>query len=186
MVVAAAEFNTVFDEVVAESLITIGAWQRGRRLFYSDDVLAVALLRVEHRWKPPAQLQLAVRHRMLHTMDDETPLEPPTNPFEYPIRVRPSEADALLSPDWQYTSVIGQRGPTDSIAYPTMAVDECRAVLAPIGAALTETLPRLSQHLSVDRVLNSIEMYGSDTWIEQRWIADLQASLRRGAEGRDG
>ncbi len=108
--VAADEFNRVFDEVIAGSVLAIGGWQRGRRLFFTDDSLAVALLRVEHRWTPPAKLQLAVRHRVLRTMDDELPTEPPTNPVEYPIRVRPSQVDTLLSVDWQYSPVMGQGG----------------------------------------------------------------------------
>ena len=113
-------------------------------------------------------------------MDDELPTEPPTNPVEYPIRVRPSRVDTLLSVDWQYSPVMGQGGPTDSIAYPMMTTDECRAALAPIGSALAEVLPQLSHHLSVARMLESIRKHGSNAWIEQRWIADLQASQPRG------
>ena len=185
MVVAAAEFNEVFDEVIAGPLTAMGAWQRGRRLFYSDDSLAIALLRVEHRWIPPAELQLAVRHHVLRTMDDEMPAEPPTNPLEYPIRVGPSRARTLLSSHWHYRPVVGQRGPSDSIGYPAMSVDECRAILAPIGVAVAEVLPHLSQHLCVERVLDSVERYGSDSWIEQRWMADFRASLRRPTDRRD-
>ena len=183
--VAAAEFNEVFDEVVSVALVEMGALQRGRRLLYSDELLSIALLRVEHRWIPPAVLQLAVRHRALRTMDDEVPTEPPTNPQEYPIRVRPSQVTALLSDRWQYQPVVGQRGPTDSIAYPTMTVDECRAALTPIGAVLARTLPELSQHLSAERTLDSMEEYGSNTWIEQRWIADLQTSQELGTHSHD-
>lgn len=179
MMVTAAAFNEVFDEVVAGPLVAVGAWQQGRRVFYADGSLMVALLRVEHRWIPPAELQLAVRHRLLRTMDDEEPTKPPTNPSEYPIRLRPSEADSLLSPRWRYSPVVGHGTPTDSIGYPEMTADQCRVVLKPIGTKLAEVVPQLSGRLSVERVFRSMQRFSSDTWIEQRWIEDLKAAPHR-------
>ncbi len=181
--VVAADFNAAFDELVADPVLGIGGWQKGRRLFFVDASLMVAVLRTEMRWIPPAELLLVVRHRALRDMDDGVPREPPTNPHEYPIKARPSQAAALLRDDWAFapeTVGLGRRyGLTDDVPYPHMSVEDCRRVLPPIGEVLVDVLPQLSAHLTAERLLSLLEQGGGESWIEQRWIADLRREVAR-------
>jgi hypothetical protein len=177
IVVATTEFNAIYDEIVAAPLVAIGAQQKGRRVFYEDRNLAAALFRTELRYQSPVKLTLVIRHRFLRDRQERIPEQPPTEPSDYPVKIAPSHAEAILSPQWRYQPHNLGRWPSDTIPYPQWSTAQLRAALTPIGECLEALLPDLCDLLTPQRMLEQLRANGEDAWCERLWIADLEAKV---------
>ncbi|MCP3882626.1 MAG: hypothetical protein GY701_30150 [Sulfitobacter sp.] len=171
----AAEFNEIFDELIAGPICGVGGWQQGRRVFFTDDTITAAVLRTERRYVPPAHLTLVVRHRWLRDFDGEVPKSPPRDPSEYPVKLPTQEISALKSDDWRYVPYNLGRWPFDVVPYRSWSHATVREAFDPLGKVLAYWLPRVSELLPAERMLERLRADGEDAWCEQRWIEDLEA-----------
>ncbi len=114
----------------------------------------------------------------MRDMNGELLDAPPSSPLEYPIKIGPRSARKLVSGDWVYDPqlAISYRGVPDEIDYPFLAPEDCRQALQEIADSMKEALPQLASSVSAKQLLDRIRAASADTWIERRWISDLEAA----------
>lgn len=171
----AASFEERFRVLVAEPATTVGFERWGKDLWFERDGLRAAVLRTEPRHQWPFRLTLVVGHNCLRDFDDRRPPPRSREPSEYPVKIRPSDAQSLVRRlrRWRYEPYNLGRSPGDE-----MDDQHVDRQLEVIGTALVKAAPQLADRLTPRAVLDELTKRGEAAWAEQRWIEDYRAHLR--------
>lgn len=168
--VRASEFDVLFERDVVDVVASVGFEPWGKSLWFSTGGMRAAVLRTELRSQWPFRLTLVVGHDCLRDFEDRCPAPRSRNVSEYPIKVRPSDADALLG-DWHYQPWNQGRCPADELSD-----EQVESQLASIGRVLTAAFPAIVNVLTPERMLDEIGRHGERAWCERRWMSDYQAA----------
>lgn len=171
----AAEFNELFDIELAAGLVSVGAEQIGRSVFWRSANLSVAILRTESRYIPPPQYTLLVRHRAMRNMEEKVPAGGSKRPSDYPLKLRPSDAKSLLGSAFRYEPQNLGRFEKETFDYATSSKRQLRKRMKRLRRELSDVLSRIDQHWTPDRFVWHLTNEGEDAWCERMWIEDLKS-----------
>lgn len=174
----AAEFDPLFQRLVARPLAEKGFEPWGKSLFFQQDGLRAALMRSELRSTWPFAFTLLVSHDCLRDFDGRMPAPKSRVVNEWPIKMNPLDAPSLLG-KWTYRPYNLNHGPKlemrDGLV-PEQLAEITRSIQATFPAVIPKLTP--SVMLAQLREHGDILKDGQQAWCERQWIEDYRAASK--------
>lgn len=169
------DFDALCDRVLFKPLLEDGLFQRkGQSIFKIEDDILVSLIRLGGRKSSPGSIShvLCIKCLCMPNLNEKVTATYDSNVFSYPFKLKPMD---LLKPEItiQYKPS-NLRYDHECYSYHNKTSEEVEKYLLNVLVAL-DVVRGWTHNLSYQMLIEQIETYGEQAWIENLWLDSLKS-----------